>query len=193
MKKNFKINFLKVLKKDCKKIIAVAILAVLGVFFFLPVEAQSGRDQMKTVCTESIPLSYIFTIHFLTLVHSKSSPRLQKLQSRQTPNLPKKSLFLDHYFPVLPFLIAALWGNTILKKFDIALPLLALSAGIILFIVALLAINQQLKPLSQDETKMVPTLKMALMLLAFPPRRTFGSMELIQKNKKDCRRPDVEL
>ncbi|MFI5155432.1 MAG: MarC family protein [Chitinophagales bacterium] len=167
-KKNFKIVFFKVLNNDCKRIKVVAILVVLGVFFFLPVEAQTDTDQVKTHYTESIPLSYIFTILFLTLGPFKIIAPFAKITEGADPRLAQKIAILGSLFSCVALLIAAFLGGTILNKFDISLPLLALSAGIILFLVALLAIIQQFKPPEPGETKIVPSLKMAVMPLAFP-------------------------
>jgi multiple antibiotic resistance protein len=56
-----------------------------------------------------------------------------------------------------------------LSNFVIPVPILAISGGLILFLVALLNIIKQFStPLSNEESVIVPTLNMALNPLAFP-------------------------
>jgi len=73
----------------------------------------------------------------------------------------------------LGLLVAALIGESMLNKYGIPLPILALSAGIILFLVALKNTLQQLaQPASHSDAVTsptpAPTLGMALSPLAFP-------------------------
>jgi multiple antibiotic resistance protein len=65
--------------------------------------------------------------------------------------------------------LAAFLGQRILSNFDIPLPILAISGGLILFLVALLTIIKQFGTSSSNEERnLVPTLNMALSPLAFP-------------------------
>jgi multiple antibiotic resistance protein len=66
-------------------------------------------------------------------------------------------------------LLAAFLGNRIISNFDIPVPILAISGGLILFLVALLNIIKQFSgTVSNDEGVIVPTLQMAINPLAFP-------------------------
>jgi multiple antibiotic resistance protein len=145
-----------------------AILIALTVVCFISVRAQANLDAIKSGYFESVPLSYIFTILFLTLGPVKIIGPFAKITEQADTKLAQKIALLGSLFSCIALLIAALLGNFILAKFDIPLSLLALSAGIILFIVALMAIIQQYGPLKSDEMKSVPTLKSAIMPLAFP-------------------------
>lgn len=145
-----------------------AILIVPAVLCFISVKAQTNTDAIKSGYYESVPLSYIFTILFLTLGPVKIIGPFAKITEQADSKLAQKIALLGTLFSCIALLIAAFLGNAILTKFDIPLSLLALSAGIILFIVALLAIIQQYGPLKPDETKTIPTLKAAIMPLAFP-------------------------
>jgi multiple antibiotic resistance protein len=72
-------------------------------------------------------------------------------------------------FSSAALLIAAFLGDTFLKKYDISIPILALTGGIILFLVALIAIIQQFQPVhAHNEINELPSLKMAMTPLAFP-------------------------
>lgn len=154
--------------KNFKTWEAGMILGILAVFFFLPVLAQTSPGQIKSNYTEPIPLPYIFTILFLTLGPFKIIGPFAKITEQADARLTQRIALLGSLFSCIALLVAAFLGGTLLNKFDISLPLLSLSAGIILFLVALLAIIQQFQPLTTNEMKTAPTLKMALIPLAFP-------------------------
>lgn len=81
----------------------------------------------------------------------------------------RKIAFHSIFFSILALLIAALIGDNILRNYGIPLHILSLAAGIILFLVALLNILSQFDvstDVPADEPP--PTLKMALIPLAFP-------------------------
>jgi small neutral amino acid transporter SnatA (MarC family) len=80
------------------------------------------------------------------------------------------SLCCRYFFSSLALLVAAFLGESILSSYGIPLPVLALSAGIILFLVALQSVLQQFTPHSEDTvgTTPTPTMDMALTPLAFP-------------------------
>jgi len=65
-------------------------------------------------------------------------------------------------------LIAAFIGEFFLNKFGIPVPILALTGGLILFLVALSNVLQQYTPPATNEGQAQPELKMALSPLAFP-------------------------
>jgi multiple antibiotic resistance protein len=74
-------------------------------------------------------------------------------------------------FSSIALLVAAFTGEYILTKYGIPLPILALAAGIILFLVALQSTLQQFAPPtshSEAVTTPAPTLKQALTPIAFP-------------------------
>jgi multiple antibiotic resistance protein len=72
-------------------------------------------------------------------------------------------------FSSITLLLAAFLGNRIMSNFEIPVPILAISGGLILFLVALLNIIKQFStPVSNEERVIVPTLHMAINPLAFP-------------------------
>ena len=74
------------------------------------------------------------------------------------PNLSEGLPCCRRSFQSLALLIAGLFGELLLHEYGIPLPVLALSAGIIVFLVALLNILQQFAlPTSQSEGPVGPT------------------------------------
>ncbi|MDL2410253.1 MarC family protein [Rhizobium calliandrae] len=73
-------------------------------------------------------------------------------------------------FSAAALAIAGLLGRTMLENFEISLPVLAMTGGIILFLVALQTVLQQSPsmPVLSTEADKPPDLKLALTPLAFP-------------------------
>ena len=70
-------------------------------------------------------------------------------------------------FSAAALMVAALLGRTMLENFEISLPVLALTGGIILFLVALQTVMQGGTPLPR-QYDLAPGAKLALMPIAFP-------------------------
>ncbi len=125
----------------------------------------------KIMYTENIPLPYIFTVLFLMLGPFKIIGPFVEITSGADAKLSRKIAIQASIYSSLALLIAAFMGQSFLRKYDISIPILSLAGGIILFLVALIAIIQQFHhstPTPEDEKKTAPTLKMALTPLAFP-------------------------
>jgi multiple antibiotic resistance protein len=119
--------------------------------------------------TENIPLSYIFTVLFLMLGPFKIIGPFAKITRGADARLSRQIAIQASVYSGLALIIAAFMGQAILRKYDISIPVLSLAGGIILFLVALIAIIQQFQPSTpEEETKTAPTLKLALTPLAFP-------------------------
>ena len=145
------------------------ILVVFVFFFFLPATAQDNQSPVKPVYTEPIRLSYIFTVFFLMLGPFKIIHPFAKLTAAADNKLSRNIALRATLFSSVALLIASLLGESLLKKYDISLAILALTGGIILFLTALIAIIRQFQPINEEsEAKETPTLKMALTPLAFP-------------------------
>jgi multiple antibiotic resistance protein len=72
-------------------------------------------------------------------------------------------------FSTIALLLASVLGENIIRQYGIPLPILALSGGIILFLVALLNVIKQFSPHNtKDEPSTPPTLDLAMNPLAFP-------------------------
>jgi multiple antibiotic resistance protein len=131
--------------------------------------------------TENIPLSYIFTVLFLILGPFKIIGPFSKITRGADAHLSREIAIQATIYSTLALLIAALMGQTILRKYDISIPIISLAGGIIFFLVALIAIIQQFQTHTmEEETNTAPTLKMALTPLAFPTMITpYGIATLI--------------
>ena len=111
----------------------------------------------------------VFTFLFLMLGPFKVIGPFGKITRGADPALTRQIAVRATLFSSICLLLAAVMGNVILKRFGIPLPILALSGGIVLFLVALLNIIQQFAPTAANvENVSVPTLEMALYPIAFP-------------------------
>ena len=111
----------------------------------------------------------IFTFLFLMLGPFKIIAPFAKITSNATPELTRQIAIRAIIFSSLALLLAAFLGESILSKYGIPVPVLSLSGGIILFLVALLNIIKQFGTLEKHEENLPPpTLNMAMSPLAFP-------------------------
>jgi multiple antibiotic resistance protein len=123
--------------------------------------------------TRSVPAGQIFTFLFLMLGPFKIIGPFSKLTRGADPALTRQIALWAALFSSLALLVAAFLGEIFLEKYGIPIPILALSAGLILFLVALLNIlGQFMSPSSRDQEILaplpMPTRKMAMSPLAFP-------------------------
>ena len=111
----------------------------------------------------------IFTLLFLMLGPFKIIGPFSKITQGADPKLIRQIAIRSMMFSSIALLLAAFLGQRIISNFDIPLPILAISGGLILFLVALLTIIKQFGTASSNEERiLVPTLKIALSPLAFP-------------------------
>jgi len=119
------------------------------------------------------PVAQIFTFLFLMLGPIKIIGPFAKITRGADPALTNRIALRAILFSSLALLLAAMFGERVLDNFNIPLPVLVLSAGIILFLVALMNILQQFMPPaahSEEPAGQVhaPAPGVALMPLAFP-------------------------
>ena len=114
-------------------------------------------------------ITHIFTILFLMLGPFKIIGPYTKITQGADPALARNIAIRAIVISSVALLLAALLGENILSNFGIPVPILAMSGGIILFLVAIMNIIQQFTwhP-EHEETKEAPTMKMAMYPLAFP-------------------------
>ena len=134
---------------------------------------------------KQFPLAHIFTFMFLMLGPFKMIGPFSKATQGADAALTRQVALRSTLFASLGLLIAAFLGESILRKYGIPVPVLALSAGIILFLVALQNILKQFAPPApHSEAVAAPApkspLNMALMPLAFPTMVTpYGIAALV--------------
>jgi multiple antibiotic resistance protein len=132
--------------------------------------AEAAANQTQAM---RYPLATIFTFLFLMLGPFKIiGPFLTMTMGADTA-LARQIALRSTLFASLALLIAAVLGESFLDSYGIPLPILSLSAGIILFLVALQGILQQFAPPTShggDQAVPAPTPRMsaALTPLAFP-------------------------
>lgn len=114
-------------------------------------------------------IMHIFTILFLMLGPFKIIGPFTQITRTADAVLTRQIAFRAILYSSIALLMAALIGENILSNYKIPLPILAMSGGIILFLVALLNIIKQFTPIPpHDENAEKSTLKMAVYPLAFP-------------------------
>ncbi len=119
------------------------------------------------------PAAQVFTLLFLMLGPFKILGPFGKLTKGMGDSAARGVALWGTLFASLALLLASLLGESILRSYRIPVPILALSGGIILFLVALLNILQQFMPsISRADdavsTEPIPPIKVALTQLAFP-------------------------
>lgn len=111
----------------------------------------------------------IFTFLFLMLGPFKIIAPFAKITQNANPVLTRQIAIRATLFSSVALLLAAILGETIINRFGIPLPILAMSGGIVLFLVALLNIIHQFEPPKAQEAGIEnPTLNMGINPLAFP-------------------------
>jgi multiple antibiotic resistance protein len=119
----------------------------------------------------SFPVMQVFTFLFLMLGPVKIIGPFATITRNADPALTRRIAFRATLFASAALLMAAFLGENMLRNFGIPLPVLALSAGIILFLTALVSVMQQFLPLATHddiEAGPPPPLKVAMSPLAFP-------------------------
>src|SRR4249919_1965825 len=114
-------------------------------------------------------ITHIFTILFLMLGPFKIIGPYMKMTEGADPALARRIAVRAIIYSSLALLLAATIGEKILGNYGIPLPILAMTGGIILFLVALINVIQQFGwQTSRFERKEEPSMKMAMYPLAFP-------------------------
>jgi len=114
-------------------------------------------------------LIQVFAFSFLMLGPFKIIGPFAKMTQGATPLLIRQIAIRAIIYSTLALLFAGLLGEMILSKYGIPTPILGISAGIILFLVALLNIIHQFAPIDAHAKNVAPpTLNMAMNPLAFP-------------------------
>lgn len=114
-------------------------------------------------------ISQIFTLLFLMLGPFKILGPFVKVTKNADPAFARKIAVRATLYSLAALTLAAFLGERILKSNGIPVPILALTGGIILFLVALLGVIQQFEPARlREENTGTPSLEVALYPLAFP-------------------------
>lgn len=147
-------------------IVGVGYLAHAGI-------ASAAEVTASDVPMKVFPVVQVFTFLFLMLGPFKIIGPFSKITKGADAAVKRRIAVQATLFASLALLVAALLGERILESYGIPVPILALSAGLILFLNALLSILQQFAPTTPHseesaEPPVTPTTAMALTPLAFP-------------------------
>ena len=158
--------------------VVIALSFGAGLMLF-PEAAMASADVTEL---RQLSSAEIFAMLFLMLGPFKIiGPFLKITKTSDTAIVRRTALQATAFAGTALFLAAAL-GDRFLVKYDIPLPVLALSGGIILFVVALQKLLQQPEPTDETTTAAPPAASMraAMMPLAFPTIATpYGIAALI--------------
>jgi len=135
--------------------------------------ASAAEGAGGPVPSRNFPVVQIFTFLFLMLGPFKIIGPFARITKGTDARFTRQIAARATFFSSVALLLAAFLGDRILTSYGIPLPVLALAAGIILFLVALKHILEELtaSPSRSEETAgphATPTLDMALSPLAFP-------------------------
>jgi len=148
---------------------ATVIVATVGLLNVdVATAAEAGNSHVPV---QPFPLAHVFTFLVLMLGPFKIIGPFAKVTKGADAALTRRIAVQAILFSTIALLIAAFAGEYILNKYTIPLPILALTAGIILFLVALQnTLNQFGSKTSASEASTVspPTLQQALTPIAFP-------------------------
>jgi multiple antibiotic resistance protein len=120
---------------------------------------------------EYFPMTHIATFLVLMLGPSKIIAPFVSLTAGADTTLERKIALLAVAFSGAALLLAGFFGESIISKYGIPLPILALSGGVILFVVALSETTRPLKserPGDAPSGRAPPKVRSALTPLAFP-------------------------
>lgn len=113
-------------------------------------------------------ISQIFTFLFLMLGPFKIIGPFAKMTQTAEPAFTRQLAVRAIVLSILAILLASFLGENILTNFGIPVTILAMTAGLILFLVALQNVIQQFSPSEIKQEPILPTMQMALNPLAFP-------------------------
>jgi multiple antibiotic resistance protein len=114
-------------------------------------------------------ISHIFMILFLMLGPFKIIGPFNKMTKGADPALVRQFALRGILLSSMSLLLAALIGENIISNYGIPIPILSMSGGLILFLVAILNVIRQFGDYATHEANPEPlTLKMAMYPLAFP-------------------------
>ena len=148
----------------------LVVLFTVSLGLLLGTGIASAADTAVEPLQMKFPLLQIFTFLFLMLGPFKIIGPFAKVTKDADASLTYRIALLSIVFSSVALLFAAFLGERILNSYGIPVPILALSAGIILFLVALQNVLHQFTPHDEDTAGSVPkpTMKMAMTPLAFP-------------------------
>ena len=148
----------------------ITVVITIGLVCLLSAGTALAEDVSAPALQTKFPLGQVFTFLFLMLGPFKIIAPFSQITKGADAHVTRRIALQATLFASAALLIAAVLGDRILSSYQIPIPVLALSAGIILFLVALQNIMQQFTPHTDATTTLVsaPSVKSAMTPLAFP-------------------------
>ena len=143
-------------------------LAVLACFCAGSLAAQETSSLPESEARGMIQLSQMFTFFFLMLGPLKILGPFVQMTKKDDPAFTRKLAVRAFIFSCVALVAAAVIGERSLRRYHISVPVLAIAAGIILFLIALQTILHQFDPGQSARHEYEPSLRLALSPLAFP-------------------------
>jgi multiple antibiotic resistance protein len=146
-------------------------LLILGVSFGLVSGLAQAQESVATT-TQQVPsfsLGQMFTFFFLMLGPIKILGPFAQITRKADAALTRRIAIRAFLYSCAALVLAVVIGEEFLRKFNIRVPVLAIAAGIILFLVALRAVLEQFD-MDPDATpkQYEPDMRYAASPLAFP-------------------------
>ena len=151
----------------------VVIAFTVGFVCLICASIASAAEMVASQEPMTRPIAQIFTFLFLMLGPFKIIAPFSRITKGADAAFTRQLAVRATLFASLALLLAAFLGEGFLKSYGIPIPILALSAGIILFLVALQTVLEQFAPPTSHSEAVTgptatPTLNMAMTPLAFP-------------------------
>jgi len=136
----------------------------------VPVNLMAGQALAPELNTEprTIEFTEMFTFLFLMLGPIKILGPFVKLTRGGDETFARKLAVRGFIFSCVALVFAAIIGEKSMRKYHVSVPVLAIAAGIILFLVALQTVMQQFDSDKPAHREFEPSLRLAVSPLAFP-------------------------
>jgi multiple antibiotic resistance protein len=155
----------KLAQARCELVLALVLLA--GPAFISTALAQAAIA--KTIDEPNVSARKIFIMLFMMLGPLKILVPFVNLTRNAEPAIRRRLATRASLFSLAALGLAGLLGRNILENFEISLPVLALTGGLILFLVALRTVLEQSIPQTRLKQESIsPGTDLALSPLAFP-------------------------
>ena len=150
-----------------------AVTCALAAMLLVGSRAAAAAPEPSVLTSGYVPVAQVFTFLFLTLGPIKIIGPFAQVTKGADNKLARRIALLATLFSSVALLFAALVGDSFLESYGISVPLLALSGGLILFLVALINILKQfdapvVHAADLSDLMPPPPINVAMVPLAFP-------------------------
>jgi multiple antibiotic resistance protein len=116
----------------------------------------------------AISIGQMFTFFFLMLGPLKILGPFAQMTRKGDEKFARKLAIRAFFYSCLALVFAAFAGENSMRKYHISVPVLAIAAGIVLFLVALKMVMEQFDEAMPSSREYEPTMRLALSPLSFP-------------------------